>query len=117
MLLDRDLRGAPLRRREVMLWAVINPEDGFTAAEVTPASVGVQVRSEDLTTDFGTQTATFSTEVSAALTTRLGYTVRAWVAQLPAITYGGAARVAVTSIVTVGSTAYPSTEIVAVVGP
>ncbi len=117
MLLDRDLRGAPLRRNEVMLYAVINPVNGLTNADVNPSTVSVQLRSEDLLTDFGTTSAPFSTEVSDALTLKLGFTVRAWVAALPANAYGGASRVAITRSVVVGATTYPSTEIVTVEGP
>lgn len=117
MLLDRDLRTAPLRRNEIMLYAVINPTNGLTEADVTPAAVSVNLKSETLVTDFGMFAAPFSQPVTDALTLKYGRPIRAWVAQLPAATYAGASRVAVITTVTVGSTPYPSTELVSVVGP
>lgn len=117
MLLSRELRSAPLRRNEVMLYAVINPEDGFMKAPLTPTAVSVQVQSLDKVTDYGTVNAAFSQPVSDALTASEGVSVRAWVAQLPALAYGDAAQVLITRRVTVAATVYPSSEVVSVVGP
>lgn len=106
-----------LIRNTPNLAAVLNPEEGFTEAELTPSAVTVRVTSLDGVTEHQLVTATPSAPVSTALTQKYGTPVRAWVATLPAATYGDAAEVLVTRSLTIGGVAHLRTERVRVVGP
>jgi hypothetical protein len=108
--IDTIIRGTP------NLVAILNPEEGFTGAELTPSALRVRVTSMDGVTEYHDVAATSSAPISAALTAKYGTTVRAWVATLPAATYGGATEVLVTRTLTVGGVAHPRTERASVVG-